>query len=87
LADRASQAVPSCSPFGAALATLHLPDGDIVLLPASARRLPDRPVIAATVAVQSLDAVRWVVADPIEGCTGDTLWVLTHGLWLEFRAR
>ena len=87
LAERVSDGVPSCSPFGAATATLHLPDGEIVLLPTSARNLLDRPVVAATVTVRSLDAVRRFVANPIEGCMRDSLWVRTHGLWLEFRVR
>jgi Glyoxalase-like domain len=79
------EASSACAPFGASSARLRLPEGEILFLPASARLLPGRPIVAATVAVRSLDAVRRLVRQPIDGCTPDSLWVQTHGLWLEFR--
>jgi len=71
----------SCAPFGNSDRRLRLPDGEIVLLPPST----GRPIVAATVAVRSLDAVRRAVPRAVEGCTRGSLWVQTHGLWLEFR--
>lgn len=68
----------SCAPFGASDRRLRLPEGEIVLLPPRI----GRPIVAATVAVRSLDPVRHLA---IAGCTPDSLWVQTHGLWLEFR--
>ena len=75
-----------CSPFGTPLGVLRLPEGEIVVLPTSAQRLAGRPIVGATVSVASLDPVHRFVPRPFEGCT-DSLWVETHGLWLEFRAR
>jgi hypothetical protein len=62
-----------CSPFGTALGTSRLPEGEIVFLPASARRLGGRPIIGATVAVESLDTARRFVSRPYDGCK-DGLW-------------
>jgi hypothetical protein len=77
---------PACAPFGKVARVLWLPEGEIVLVPASVQRLPGRPIVGATVAVASLDAVRRFVPRTVEECPG-SLWVETHGLWLEFRAR
>jgi len=87
--DGVNQIVPGawrCSPFGAPLGVLRLPEGEIVSLPPAAQRLPGRFVVGATVEVGSLNTVRPFVPRPFEGCS-DSLWVETHGLWLEFRAR
>jgi hypothetical protein len=77
---------PACAPFGSVVRVLPLPEGEIALLPASVQRLPGRPIVAATVAVSSLDPLRRFVPRAVEECAG-SLWVETHGLWLEFRAR
>jgi hypothetical protein len=77
---------PACSPFGNVAHVLRLPEGEIVLLPASVQRMPGRPIVGATVAVASLDPVRRFLPHAVEECPG-SLWVETHGLWLEFRAR
>jgi hypothetical protein len=72
---------PVCAPFGKVVRVLRLPEGEIVLLP----RLSGRPIVAATVAVASLDPVRrFVPRSPVD-CPS-SLWVESHGLWLEFRA-
>ena len=76
---------PACSPFGNVARVLRLPEGAIVLLPASVQR-SGRPIVGATVAVASLDPVRRFLPRAVEECPG-SLWVETHGLWLEFRAR
>lgn len=76
---------PACSPFGTVARVLRLTDGEIVLLPASVQR-SGRPIVGATVAVASLDPVRRFLPRAVEACRG-SLWVETHGLWLEFRAR
>jgi hypothetical protein len=71
---------PVCAPFGPVVRVLRLPEGEIVLLP----RLSGRPIVAATVAVASLDPVRrFVTRSPVD-CPR-SVWVETHGLWLEFR--
>ena len=75
------ESTSSCAPFGRSDRTLRLLDGEIVLLPPTA----GRPIVAATVSVRSLDAVRRVAARAAEGCGRGSLWVQTHGLWLEFR--
>lgn len=73
---------PVCAPFGKAARVLPLPEGEIVLLP----RFSDRPVVAATLTVASLDPARRFVPRSAVDCPR-SLWVQTHGLWLEFRAR
>ena len=76
---------PACSPFGNVARVLRLIEGEIVLLPASVQR-SGRPIVGATVAVASLDPVRRFLPRAVEECPGN-LWVETHGMWLEFRAR
>jgi catechol 2,3-dioxygenase-like lactoylglutathione lyase family enzyme len=75
-----------CAPFGVVARALRLPEGEVVLLPASAQRLAGRPVIAASVEVASLDAVRRLVLRTAVDCPR-SLWIESHGLWLEFRER
>lgn len=71
-------------------------NGEITLLPAAARRLPDRPIVGAVLRVVSLDAAIKAVAAaggaPIDRITSSPRYVSftlpperTHGLWLEFR--
>lgn len=83
-----------CGPLGSSMAVLAMPEGDVVFLPAIARLPPDRSIVAATVAVRNLEAVRSLLARrhiPYEqpaDCDGRSLWVgptVAHGLWLEFR--
>jgi hypothetical protein len=76
---------PACSPFGNVGRVLRLTEGEIVLLPASVQRF-GRPIVGATVAVASLDPVRRFLPRAVEECPG-SLWVETHGLWLELRTR
>jgi hypothetical protein len=71
---------PACAPFGTVVRVLRLPEGEIVLLP----HLSGRPIVAATVAVASLDPVRRFVTRSAVDCPR-SVWVETHGLWLEFR--
>jgi hypothetical protein len=73
---------PTCSPFGEVAHVLNLPEGEIVLLP----RLSSRPIVGATVAVESLDAARRFVPRSAVDCPR-SIWIESHGLWLEFRAR
>lgn len=70
-----------CAPFGSGLSTLRLPEGEIVLLPPAG----GRSIVAATLVVGSLEAVRRLIPTAVTGCASDSLWVETHGLWLEFR--
>ncbi|HLG46749.1 MAG TPA: VOC family protein [Reyranella sp.] len=71
---------PVCAPFGKVARVLRLPEGEIVLLP----RLSNRPIVGATVAVASLDPVRRFVTRSAVDCPR-SVWVETHGLWLELR--
>ena len=81
----------ACAPFGSSDRVLKMTEGDIVFLPASRQVIPGRPIIAATVTVTSLAATRALLAAngtafrQVDGCTRKSLWVETHGLWLEFR--
>ncbi len=71
--------------------------GEVLLLPAAQRLVADRAIVGATLLTRDLQAVRDQLAtanlrapDMIE--TGDRRSILlaprvTHGLWLEFRAR
>ena len=86
LAGRLPTERPACAPFGSVVRVLTLPEGEIVLLPANVQRVSGRPIVAATVSVGSLDPVRRFVPRAVEECAG-SLWVESHGLWLEFRAR
>ena len=54
-----------------------------MLLPVEAQRIDGRPIVAATVAVANLDPIRRLGARVVARC--DSLWVETHGLWLQFR--
>ena len=71
-----------CAPFGKVARVLGLPEGEIVLLPRSS----GRPIVGATVAVASLAPVRRLVPHTAVDCPR-SLWIESHGLWLEFRAR
>jgi hypothetical protein len=82
-----------CGPLGAGLAAFSFPEADIVFLPPSAQLAPGRPIIGATVAVRTIEAVQTVLTtnripyDRVAGCDRDSLWVkpaAAHGLWLEF---
>ncbi len=73
---------PVCAPFVKVARVLRLPEGEIVLLP----RLSNRPIVGATVAVTSLDPVRRLVPRTAFDCPR-SLWIESHGLWLEFRER
>lgn len=83
----------ACAPFGSSARVLALKEGEIVLLPASAQIVPGRPIVAATVTVANLALTRQtltanhVAVREVEGCARKSLWVETHGLWLEFRQR
>lgn len=86
----------ACAPFGVASKVLGLPEGEIVFLPTSARSVPSRSIVAATVAVQNLDATQRVLNEnhvsfrQMTGCARRSLWVepaQAHGLWLEFLER
>ena len=77
---------PACSPFGRIARVLRLPEGEIVFLAAAAQSVPGRAIVGATVTVASLDTVRRFVPRAVEECPG-SLWIETHGLWLEFRGR
>lgn len=87
------EAEKACSPFGSSERVLALKEGEIVFLPASAQIVPGRPIVAATVTVRNLDATRKVLTSnrvafkTVESCARKSLWVETHGLWLEFRQR
>jgi hypothetical protein len=86
---RAVQA-PFCAPFGFGDKVVQWKEGELFLLPESQQIVPGRPIVAATVTVRSLAAVQGVfaatrtTARPSPGCARNSLWVETHGLWLEF---
>lgn len=83
----------ACAPFGVASKTLQLPEGEIMFLPARAQTASNRSIVAATVAVQNLDAARRVLDEnhvhyrQMTGCARRSLWIelaQAHGMWLEF---
>lgn len=82
-----------CAPFGFGSKAVRFKDGEVVLLPQSMQIVRGRPIVAATVTVDHLGTVhgfldgkrlayRWEA-----GCARKSLWVETHGLWLEFLER
>jgi hypothetical protein len=82
-----------CTPIGSASKAVQFKEGFVVLMPRSAQLIADRPVVAITVAVEKLvltqgflDGAR-VRFRQEAGCGRPSLWVETHGLWLEFRER
>jgi Glyoxalase-like domain len=81
---------PFCAPFGFGDKVVRWKEGELFLLPESQQIVPGRPIVAATVTVRSLAAVQGVFAAtrtkarPAPGCARNSLWVETHGLWLEF---
>lgn len=81
---------PFCAPFGFGNKVVRWKEGELFLLPESQQIVPGRPIVAATVTVRSLAAVQGVFAAtrtkarPAPGCARNSLWVETHGLWLEF---
>lgn len=83
----------ACAPFGSSARVIALKEGEIVLLPASTQIVPGRPIVGATVTVSSLAVTRQtltanhVAVREVESCARKSLWVETHGLWLEFRQR
>jgi catechol 2,3-dioxygenase-like lactoylglutathione lyase family enzyme len=86
---RAAQA-SFCAPFGYGTKIVQWKEGELYFLPESQQIVPGRPIVAATVTVRSLAAVQGVFAAtrtkarPAAGCARNSLWVETHGLWLEF---
>jgi len=86
---RVAQA-PFCAPFGFGDKVVRWQEGELFLLPESQQIVPGRPIVAATVTVRSLAAVQGVfaatrtTARASAGCARNSLWVETHGLWLEF---
>lgn len=84
---------PFCAPFGFGTTIVQWKEGSLLLLPKSQQIVPDRPIVAATVTVRSLLTVQGVFAAtktnarPSVGCARNSLWVETHGLWLEFLER
>jgi len=71
----------------------RLPDGEILLLPASRRLAEGRPIVGATVRVRSLDAARRALArgdvaareTPAAPLSVFVPPEAAHGLWLELR--
>lgn len=73
----------------------RLANGEVTLLPASARILKDRPIVGAVFEAQDLDTVikvagraRLPVLALDDGARPDRVFMVplkTHGLWLEFR--
>jgi hypothetical protein len=65
---------------------LAMTEGEIIFIRPLAPT--ERPILGVTVAVTSLDSARRVLAasgiQPV-ACAVDSLWVVAHGVWLEFR--
>ena len=82
-----------CAPFGYGTKIVRWKEGELYLLPESQQIVRGRPIVAATVTVRSLATVQGVFAAtrtkarPASGCARNSLWVETHGLWLEFLER
>ena len=67
----------------------HLTEGEIVFLPAARQLVPGRRIVGATLRVRDLAAARKVLAGRGREA-GSSIFLppaLTHGLWLELRAR
>jgi len=68
----------------------RLPEGEILLLPASRQLVGNRPIVGATVRVRSLDTARATLARngvPVR-VAGTSVFIApesAHGLWLEMR--
>jgi len=81
-----------CAPFGFGTKVVRWKEGELLLLPESQQIVSGRPIVAATVTVPNLTAVQGVFAATgtkarqSPGCGRNSLWVETHGLWLEFLA-
>ena len=79
-----------CAPFiqGAPIRAWvkEFKEGEVVFLPESLQRVRGRPIVALTVLVRSLETARRFVNGRTESCAPKSLWVETHGFWLEFRA-
>lgn len=82
-----------CGPFESSGAVLAMPEGDVVFLPAIGHAPSNRSIVAASIAVRSIEAVRRILAgrhisyEQPAACDR-SLWVAptaAHGLWLEFR--
>lgn len=77
-----------CAPFiqrPTATAVMQLAEGEVVFLPETFQRLRGRPIVALTVAVSDIEQARRVVKGRTASCAPSSLWVETHGFWLEFR--
>jgi catechol 2,3-dioxygenase-like lactoylglutathione lyase family enzyme len=80
-------------PDAARATVARLPEGEIVLLPASRQLVASRPIVGATVRVRSLDAARRIlarggVAAREASAAPRSVFVppaAAHGLWLELR--
>lgn len=76
-------------PDRATATVAHLTDGEVILLPAGRQIVPGRRIVGATVRVRDLAAARQVLAGRGRE-SGASIFLppaLTHGLWLEFRAK
>jgi hypothetical protein len=82
-----------CAPFGYGSKIVQWKEGELYLLSESEQIVRGRPIIAATVTVGSLATVQGAFAASrtrprlASGCVRKSLWVETHGLWLEFLER
>jgi hypothetical protein len=67
----------------------HLVEGEVVMLPGARQLVPGRRIVGATVRVRNLAAARRVLAGRGQEI-GSSIFLppaLTHGLWLELRAK
>lgn len=86
---------PVHAPEAGTAPVAHLPQGEVVFLPAARQQFPNRPIVGATVHTGSLDAVitalraaQLPVPPVVETPHGRSLFLppqQVHGLWLEFR--
>ena len=82
-----------CAPFGFGTRIVRWKEGELYLLPESQQIVRGRPIVAVTVTVKSLATVQGVFAATrtlprqASGCVRNSLWVESHGLWLEFLER
>jgi len=73
----------------------HLPEGQVVFLPAGHRLQPGRPIVGAVLATSSLAALQEALQTagiaapaPVDTANGRSIFLppgLAHGMWLEFR--
>jgi len=77
----------TCAPFGISREALVMTEGELMFLPEGLQRLANRPIVALTVSVRSLDTVRPFAARRVDTCARKALWAETHGMWLEFLER